>query len=306
VGRGADEVKYAVSNWIYGDEPLQVTLERLARYGYQGVELQGDLDRYDPREVRALAERYGVTVCSVAAMFPWPGDRDLSHPDPWVRAHAVGYARRLVEFAVSVGAPQVLLVPTAVPRRAPVEYAGDPETWWPLVEHEWSLGVASVREVAGFAAERGVRLTVEPVNRYESFLLNTAEEALRFVEEVDSPWLGVHLDTFHMNLEERDPAAAVRRAGSRLTSLHLSDSHRGPVGEGHLDLKAILRSLREISFDGWLILEPLPPVPDLTVAIRSRWAASLRDLYAERSLRWLQALEARLEAENEERPEVRR
>lgn len=299
-------MKYAVSNWIYGDEPLQVTLERIARYGYQGVELQGDLDRYDPREVRALAERYGVTVCSVAAMFPWPGDRDLSHPDPDVRARAVAYVRELLAFSEAVGAEQVLLVPASVPRRAPVGYTGEPETWWTLVEREWRYAVDSVRRAAEEAETRGIRLAVEPINRYETFLLTTAEQGLRFVEEVGSETVYLHLDTFHMNLEERDPAAAVRRAGSRLTSLHLSDSHRGPVGEGHLDLKAILRSLREISFDGWLILEPLPPVPDLTVAIRSRWAASLRDLYAERSLRWLQALEARLEAENEERPEVRR
>lgn len=290
-------MRYAVSNWIYGDEPLAVTFERLSRLGYHGVEIQAEPDRQDPREVRALADRHGLEVCSVTGTFPWPTEeRDLAHPDPQLRARAVAYVRRLVEFAGSVGAPQVLLVPASVPRRAPVEWAGDPETWWPLVEREWTLAVASVRDAAGFAAERGVRLAVEPINRYESFLLNTAEQALRFVEEVGSPWVGVHLDTFHMNLEEPDPAGAVRRVGGRLTSLHVSDSHRGPPGEGHVDFRGILRSLQEVGFQGYLILEPLPPVPDVDVAIRARRCAALRDAYAERGLGWLRALEARLDS----------
>lgn len=299
-------MKYAVSNWIYGGEPLQGTLERLARYGYQGVELQGDLGQYEAREVRALAERYGITVCSVAAMFPWPGDRDLSHPDPDVRARAVAYVRELLAFAEAVGAEQVLLVPASVPRRAPVGYTGEPETWWTLVEREWRYAVDSVRQAAEEAKARGIRLAVEPINRYETFLLTTAEQGLRFLEEVGSESVYLHLDTFHMNLEERDPAAAVRRAGPRLTSLHLSDSHRGPPGEGHLDFRAILQSLREMAFGGWLILEPLPPVPDLTVAIRSRLGTALRDPYAERSLRWLRELEARLVLETEDGQRQRR
>ncbi len=292
-------MKYAVSNWIYGDEPLAVTLERL--YGYHGVELQGNLDRYEAREVRALTQRYGLAVCSVAGLFPWPGDRDLSHPDPEVRGRALAYVRQLVAFADAVGAEQVLLVPAAVPRRAPVGYTGDPETWWSLVAREWRYAVDSVRQAVEAARARGIRLAVEPINRYETFLLTTVEQGLRFLRDVGSDGVFLHLDTFHMNLEERDPAAAVRRAGRYLSSLHLSDSHRGPPGEGHLDFRAILRSLREVGFEGWLILEPLAPVPDLSVAIRSHRCAALRDAYAERAIRWLQELETRLEAEDAER-----
>lgn len=288
-------MKYAVSNWIYGGEPLAVTFERLHRLGCHGVEIQAEPERQDPREVRALADRYQLDVCSVAGAFPWPTEeRDLAHPDPEVRSRAVRFVQSLVEFAAVAGAPQVLFVPAAVPRRAPVGYAGDPETWWPLVEREWSLAVASVREAAEFAAARGVRLTVEPINRYESFLLNTAEQALRFVEEVGSPWVGVHLDTFHMNMEEPDPAAAVRRVGARLTSLHVSDSHRGPPGEGHVDFRGILQSLQEIGFQGYLILEPLAAVADVDVAVRASRYVALRDSYAERGLAWLRALESRL------------
>lgn len=289
-------MKYAVSNWIYAGEPLEHTFDRLKQYGYEGLEIEGDLDRYDPNAVRALAHRYGLTVCSVAGMFPWPGNRDLSHPDPNLRARAVEYVRQLVAFADAVGAEQVLIVPTAVPRRAPAAYTGDPETWWTLVAQEWHHGVESVRQAAEAAKARGIRLAVEPINRYETFLLTTAEQGLRFLREVGSEAVCLHLDTFHMNIEEADPAAAVRRVAQHLSSLHISDSHRGPAGDGHTDFRSLLRSLRDIEFRGWLILEPLPQVPDLGVAIGSSRCVALRDAYAERSIRWLRELETRLES----------
>jgi sugar phosphate isomerase/epimerase len=288
-------MRYAVSNWIYGDEQLERTFGRLRRFGYDGIEIKGEPDDYDPAEVRRLSREYGIPVTSIAGWVPWPTDsRDLAHVDPAVRNRAVGYFCRCVDFASAVGAEVVIVVPAAVPRLAPVGFADDPEVWPRLVEAEWRLAVESVRRAADYAQRRGVTLAIEPINRFETFLVTTAAQALQFLDQVGSQAVKIHLDTFHMNIEEADPAAAIRQAGSRLASMHVSDSNRLAVGDGHTDFRALLSALGEVGFGGPLVLEPLPPVPNAFVAARLQRLAGLRDTYAEVSLRRLKELERSL------------
>jgi sugar phosphate isomerase/epimerase len=107
------------------------------------------------------------------------------------------------------------------------------------------------------------------------------DQGLRFVQEVGSEVVKLHLDTFHMNIEDKDPAEAIRKAGDLLINMHISDSNRGPVGHGHTDFKAIIRALKEIGYQGALTMEPLPPIPDAFMAISMEEFLPLRDVYAE-------------------------
>ncbi|MGE5508166.1 MAG: sugar phosphate isomerase/epimerase family protein [Chitinophagales bacterium] len=278
-------MKYAVSNWIYGDEPLEATFRRLARYGYDGVELRGEPDLYDPREVRRLCEEYRLRVLSLAGMYPWPTeDRDLANPDPAIRERAVAYLCRTADFAVEVGAPLVIVVPSAVGKALPAGPSGDEEAWERSVNREWSLAVDSVRQAARHAGSKGVSLAVEPINRYETFLVNTAEQGLRFIAEVDSPCVGLHLDTFHLNIEEGDPVGAVRRAGEKLINVHIADSNRQAVGCGHFDFRGLIRALKDIGYQGSLALEPLPPLPNPYIALKTKRFIPLWDSYARESI----------------------
>jgi sugar phosphate isomerase/epimerase len=288
-------MRYAISNWIYGEEPIDVTLQRLQRFGYDGVELTGEPERYDPRQVRRQAEELGLTITSVAGMYPWPTDsRDLANPDPGVRQRAVQYLCRCVDFAAELGAPLVIVVPSAVSKVAPVGFADDPEAWPAAVQREWEHAVDSVRQAGAYGAQQGVLLAVEPINRYETFLVTTAADALRFVRDVGLESVKVHLDTFHMNIEEADPADAIRQMGSLLVNLHVADSNRQAVGEGHTDFRAILQALKDIGYRGALVLEPLPPLPNPYVAARLRAQAQVHDRYAEVSIRRLKDLEESL------------
>lgn len=285
-------MRYAVSNWIYGDEPLERTFSQLRRFGYDGVEIKGEPDYYNPVEVRRLSREYGIPVTSIAGWVPWPTEsRDLAHPDPLVRERAVVYFSRCVDFAFAVGAEIVIVVPAAVPRLVPMGFSDDPEVWPQLVEAEWRLAVESVQRAADYARRRRVTLAIEPVNRFETFLVTTAAQALQFLDQVGSAAVKIHLDTFHMNIEEADPAGTIRLVGSRLASMHVSDSNRLAVGEGHTDFRALLRALGEVGFGGPLVLEPLPPVPNAFVAARLQRLADLRDTYAEVSLKRLKELE---------------
>lgn len=115
--------------------------------------------------------------------------------------------------------------------------------------------VAILARAAERARDAGLVLALEAVNRYENALVNTAEQALALVAAVGAPNVGVHLDTFHMNIEEADPAAAIRACGKRLFHLHVGESHRGPLGTGSVDFDAVFRVLVAIGYDGPIALE---------------------------------------------------
>ncbi len=288
-------MKYSISNWIYGGEPLEQTFQRLRRFGYDGVELMGEPDQYHPVEVRALCQKHGLSVLSIAGMYPHPTDsRDLASPDPLVRRRAVAYLEACVEFAAAVGAPLVIVVPSAVAKTAPTVEMRDSVAWEEGYDQAWRNAVASVREASRAAKARGVFLAIEPINRYETFLINTCEQAVRFADEVGSEAVAIHLDTFHMNIEEADLAAAVRLAGKRLVNVHVSDSNRQAPGRGHVDFHALLRALRAIGYDRVLTLEPLPPLPDPYIAVRMSRLRHLWDVFAEESIQRLRAVEAEI------------
>jgi D-psicose/D-tagatose/L-ribulose 3-epimerase len=109
--------------------------------------------------------------------------------------------------------------------------------------------------VAAMAKDMGLTMCCEALNRYESNFVNTADQALELIGAIGAGNLSVHLDTFHMNIEEADPAAAIRRAGPRLGYLHLAENHRGYLGTGSIDFRALFRALAETGYDGPIALE---------------------------------------------------
>lgn len=285
-------MKYSISNWIYGDEPLEVTFQRLQKYGYDGVELKGEPKLYQTGEVRKLCKKYNLSVLSIAGIYPWPTlERDIASPDEGVRKKAVDYLQNCVDLAAGVGAPLVVVVPSAVGKTSPIDSFEDEEEWIQEKERVWNYAVLSVREAAKYAEAKGILLVIEPINRYETFLVNTAEEGLRFIAEVNSPAVKIHLDVFHMNIEEANPAEAIRRCGKLLMNLHISDSNRMAVGDGHVDFRAIMYVLKEIRYQWALTLEPVPPVPNPYVATRLKRYEYLRDKYAEQCITRLKNLE---------------
>ncbi len=284
-------MKYAVSNWIYGDEPLETTFDRLSRCGYDGVELKYEPGQYSAAEVRRLCDRYRLQALSLAGMYPL--ERDLANPDPEVRRQATEYLRAGTDFAREVGASLIIVVPSAVGKTGPVGELRDEGEWEDAGRREWGYAVESVRRAAGYAESRGIILAIEPINRYESYLVNTAGQGLRFISEVGSDSVRLHLDTFHMNIEEADPAGAILAAGDRLVNLHLSDSNRQAIGRGHYDFAALLAALEAIGYTGALTLEPLPPVPDAGLATRLKRYMAERDVYALESITRLRDLSRR-------------
>ena len=270
-------MKYGVCNWIFGDEPLAETAARLAGLGYDGLELKGDLELYDPAEVKAILDDHGLAVLSLT-----PGDVDLPHPDAEVRAKAVDYYLRLLDFASEVGAP-IVGCHGEVGRIRPVT----------TYEQEYVNYVVGVQRIAVRAQELGLRLAIEVLNRYESHLLNTAEEAVRFVEEVGAPNAGLLLDAYHMNIEEADLSDAILAAGKRLFLFHAADSNRQAVGRGHTDFAGVMRALKDIGYNGTIIVECTASGPDPFTPVKGPgWREEVAG-YVEESIRLLCDYEAK-------------
>lgn len=268
-------MKYGVCNWIFGDEPLAETAARLAGFGCDGLELKGDLELYDPAEVKAVLDDHGLAVLSLT-----PQDVDLPHPDAEVRAKAVDYYLRLLDFAAEVGAPMVGCH-GAVGRIRPVT----------TYEQEYVNFVVGVQRIAERAQELGLRLAIEVLNRYESHLVSTAEEGVRFIEEVGAPNVGLLLDAYHMNIEEADLGSAIRAAGDNLILFHAADSNRQAVGRGHTDFQDVMRALKDIGYDGSIIVECTAVGPDpFTPAKGQGWLEEVAR-YVEESIRLLRQYE---------------
>ncbi len=289
-------MRYAINNWIYGDEPLRETFARLSRYGYGGIELVGEPSRFQVTEVKELCEEFDLPVTSVLGWCIWgiPG-RDLSSPDDDERRAAIRYGQECIDFAAEVGAPIVIVIPAAAGRTAPTGNPRSEEEWHTGYQAEWKNAVDSIGQAAAYAAGRGVVLALEPINRYETFLVANLEQGLRFLSEVGADNLKLNLDTFHMNIEEKNLAETILRSGDLLVNMHVSDSNRQAPGRGHMDYAALLKALKQVDFQGAFVFEPVPPGSDPILLSQFSENLPLRDLYAEESITYLREVEAALE-----------
>jgi sugar phosphate isomerase/epimerase len=264
-----------VCAWIYGDAPLDATLGRIAAAGYDGVEIPGEPDLFDPADVRRLLARHGLRPLGLTASCMVPATRrDLAHPDPAVRADAVGYVLDCLRLAAEIGAPLAQMLPSGETRLAPIGTRAD----------EWAWSVTAMQDAAREAERLGVKISIEPLNRYEAYLVTNADEALAYVAAVGSPCVGMTLDLFHAHLEEPDIRKAILKAGPHLLHVHIADTNRQGLGRGHLDVAACLHTLQTIGYAGAVVLEVMPPGPNPFQSIKDAQSVEVLDGYIWESL----------------------
>jgi sugar phosphate isomerase/epimerase len=278
-------MQYSVSNWIYATEDLEKSLQRLARYKYDAVELEGepDKEKYKPEKVKKMLQQYGLEVSSIAGMYLWEEEikRDLASSDKKIREQTIIYLFKCIDYAQLMGAKLVIVVPAAVSKTVPSLSK----------KEDWKNSVKAVQEVAKYAEKKDILLAIEPINRYETYLVNSIQDALYYACEVNSSHVKIMADTFHMNIEERDIPEAIRIAGNNLINVHLADSNRCSVGRGHINFKALIKALKEINYQYALTLEPLPPVSDPYLALEGGISEDIFDQYAAESIMGLKYFE---------------
>lgn len=241
-------------------EPL---FARIKEWGFDGAELFLSLDEpADIAAVRAALDRLQLERATCCVL---PRDANLISADAATRANGVEFLKKCIDRTADLGAPLMC---------GPL-YAGlGVMTGRRRTDKEWGWAVRGLRAASARAQKRGVCMCIEPLNRFETYFLNTLEDAARLVRDVDSPNVKIHFDTFHSNIEERHPAAALRAVANDIGHVHISENDRGIPGTGHVDWKGILKSLKDIGYDGWLTIESFAqPEPALAAA-----AAIWRDL----------------------------
>jgi len=216
------------------------------RWGFDTVEIPiEDPAHIDPAKVRAAAEKAGVAIGSVCACMG-PG-RDF-RGTPEDQATAMTYCKAIIDQAAAMGCPSVIGPVYSVVGKADA-VAPDQQ------KIEWALVVKNLKELAAYAESRGITICVEPLNRFETDFLNTCDQGLRLIKAVGSPALKLHLDTFHMNIEEKNQAAAIRKAGKLLGHFHACGSDRGTPGGDHIAWPEIVKALAAVKYKGDVVIE---------------------------------------------------
>ncbi len=220
--------------------------KQFKRWGFETVELPiEDPSHIDPVSVKRELDKAGLACGSVCAcMGP---DRDLRGT---AKQQKVGqkYLKTLIDYAVALGAPSVIGPVYSETGRA--DAVPKPE-----YKKQWKTVVKNLKAVCAYAEKKGIQICLEPLNRFETDFINTCDQALKMVKDVGSPALKVHLDTFHMNIEEKNQAAAIRKAGKHLAHVHACGCDRGTPGNDHIDWKGIAKALRAVGFRGDVVIE---------------------------------------------------
>ena len=231
----------------------------IKKAGYDGVEIamfEGTPDHY--ARIGALLDKQGLerTACSVIG----GTDKNPLSADAAARTAADAQAKWAIDCTAALGA-EVLSGPM---HSTHGHFSGAPPT-----AQERKRGVSFHRKAGDYAARKNVTFAVEALNRFECYIFNTMEQLADYLDEVDHPHIKGMYDTFHANIEEKDPVAAIKTIKKHLIHVHISENDRGTPGKGHVPWEATYRALRAAKYDGWLTIEAFArALPALAAATR--------------------------------------
>ncbi|WP_118194996.1 sugar phosphate isomerase/epimerase family protein [Albibacterium indicum] len=273
------DVKLAASTWLwmspFATENAPELFSTIKKLGYDAVELAiEDPKLIDAKKIKEYLSNYGLraTVCGA-----FGETRDLTNDDEGFRKVGLEYIEDCLEIASILEAgffagPMYSAVGKA--RLVSAEQK----------KREWERAVMGLQKASDMAQRRGLQLAVEPLNRFESDLINDVDDVLKLINDINHAAANVCLDMFHMNIEEPDPESAITKVGSKLTHMQVSENHRGTPGSGGANWGAYYRGLKKIGYRGVVSIESFTPENQelaAAVCIWKRFAASQDDFAKE-------------------------
>jgi D-psicose/D-tagatose/L-ribulose 3-epimerase len=277
-------MKYGINTLIFTagftDDDVKL-FPRLKDMGFDVVEIslakQGDID---PSRVADELSKNSLACSSVCGLFG--EDRDLRGPNEEYMRNSIEYIKVLIDNAKALGADRVVGPLYSAVGRANME---EPEAR----KRQWENCKKNLKEICGYAAEMGIKIGLEPLNRFETDFINICEDALKMVEEVGYENFGVHLDTFHMHIEEKDSAAAIRAAGDKLLMLHTCENDRGAPGTGQIHWDEIAQAIKDIGYDDYVVIESFTQDNEIIAKAASIWRQTEKDAFtlADKGIRFL-------------------
>jgi len=247
-------VKLGVSTWLWTSpfrtEEAKSLFRKIAALGYRTVEIAvEDPKLIDTQEISRVLSENNLEAIVCGAFGP---TRDLTSDDEDLQRTGLAYIEACLEIAEALGARFV-----AGPMYSAVGKARMVPPQQRVIE--WERAVGNLRTVCERAAARGLQIALEPLNRFESDLVNNVSDVLRLIEDVGHPAAKICLDMFHMNIEEPDPEAAIRMAGDKLIHVQVSENYRGTPGTGNANWDAYYRGLDAIGYTGTVSIESFTP-----------------------------------------------
>jgi D-psicose/D-tagatose/L-ribulose 3-epimerase len=239
-------------------DDLMPVLEQLKKIGYDGVEVP--IFKPDEKLHREWGKRLDdLGLRRTAVTIRTEPDNPIS-PDAKIRAVGIDATKRTLDSCQALGAESM-----CGPFHSAIGlFSGAGPT-----KDEWKWGVESMREVAKYAESAGVMLACEYLNRFEIYFLTCAADMARFIKEVDHPSCRMMYDTFHANIEEKCLADAIRTAAPHTVHVHISENDRGTPGEGHVNWKETFDTLKEVGYDGWMVVEAFGlALPEISAATK--------------------------------------
>ncbi len=275
-----------VNSWVWtsplANESLNL-MKKAADMGFDSFEIAlEDPSQFSAEKVKEAITSSGLRPIVCGAFGP---TRDLTHEDPTYRKESLDYIEAALKLCEQWGV-RLMVGPmySAVGKRRQVS----PDQ----KKKEWDLAVQGLRKAGAQAANHGVTLGIEPLNRFETDLINTCEQCERLIKDIGHLSVRIHLDTFHMNIEEKSVYDAVKRAGKDLVHVHACENDRGAPGSGLVDWKGLAKGLKEIGYAGDAVIESFTPECLTIAAAAAIWRplARTQDDLAKDGLKHLKQL----------------
>lgn len=266
------------------DERSLPLIAKAKALGFDGIEIYltpSLVEVFNVQKTKRALEEAGMGCIGSVGLGK---DQDIVSSDEATRRRGVEYLKKCVEIVSSLGGDLI----------AGVIYCA----WGNIVgrgrtKEEWSRSVQGLREACRFARDYGVTLAVEPVNRFETYFLNTASDAVKLVKDIGEPNAKVHLDTFHMNIEEKSFYEPIVQTAELLGHVHCCENDRGVAGTGNVRWDQVFRGLAEIKYDRWLTIESFTQDIKSVAASTAIWRqlAPSADALASDGLKFLKSME---------------
>lgn len=279
-------MKFGISSYVwvspFSDETIGL-LEKVKKMGFDCIEIcVEDPATIHPRNIKpALLDLdLGVLVCGAFG----PG-RDVSSEDGAVRQKGVEYLLRCVDIAYDLDAGMVSGPMYSATGKARLLSSDEKE-------RQWDWAVTNLQTCAQYARQNGIKLAIEPLNRFETDFINTVDQGLDLLDRIGCENAGLLLDTFHMNIEEIDMADSIRKARNRVFNFHACSNTRGIPGEDHIDWESIAAALKDTGFKGPIVIESFTDkITEIARAV-SLWRplAASQDELAQKGIAFLKDL----------------
>ncbi len=215
-------------------------------WGFDSVEIAvEEISHIDPLFIKEQLDANGLSCSTVcAALGP---DRDL-RGDTRQQENAKNYMKGLIDILDVLGGEMLIGPLYSSVGRADAVSEED-------YREQWKTAVGNLKEIASYAQQKNMKLGIEPLNRFETDFINTVDQGLQMINAIDNPVVFLHYDTFHMNIEEKDQAKAIMRAGKKLGHFHACGCDRGTPGNDHIAWPAIAEALRAVEYNGSVVIE---------------------------------------------------